>query len=250
MSSSPETTMSPPSAERVFPPWSVGRIVFWITVGVFLSIAIGGLIGVAIAAGSIWLKGGIDADAGQIAGFLAALLQGFVVFSLILFLLKRRDFSLGDAWGPFSLEVRQLGLVAFAGVAFMSAADLLIRVFYIETPPTLPGSWNWHLLLASEILTIAFIPAITEELLFRGLLYRAFRLRFSALDSALFSSLIFTLTHTQYLRFPFYLASVFLTGSICALLLERTRSLNSSIAFHFAANATTITTSYIIHFST
>ena len=250
MSETPNIPAPSPPAERIFPPWSVGRIVFWIAAGVFLSIAIGALLGVAVVVLSIWLEGGIDADVGQAAGFLAALLQGPVVFSLTLFLLRRRGFSLGDAWGSFSLEVRQFGLAALAGVAFMSAADLIIRVFHIEIPPVPALVWDWRLLLATEILTTAFMPAFAEELLFRGLLYRAFRLRFSALDAALFSSLIFTLTHTQYMRFPFYLAVVFLMGSVCAFLLERTRSLNSSIAFHFAANATTITTSYFIHFST
>lgn len=250
MSQIPVTAVPQPPAERVFPPWSVGRIVFWIAVGMFLSIVMGALIGVAVATISIWFGRGVDADMGQAAGLLAALLQGPVMFSLILFLLKRRGFSLSDAWGSFSIEARQLGLVMLAGVAFMSAADLIIRVFHLEIPPIPALVWNWRLLLASEILTTAFMPAIAEELLFRGLLYRAFRLRVSAIDAALFSSLIFTLTHTQYLRYPFYLAAVFLTGFICAFLLERTRSLNSSIAFHFATNATTITTGYFIHFST
>ena len=172
------------------------------------------------------------------------------MFSLILFFLRRRGFSLGDAWGSFSLEGRQLGLTMLAGIAFMSAADLIIRVFHLAVPPTSPLTWNWRVLMATDILTAGFIPAFAEELLFRGLLYRAFRLRFSALDAVLFSSLIFTLTHTQYLRFPFYLAVVFLMGSVCAFLLERTRSLNSSIAFHFAANTTTIITNYLIHFPT
>lgn len=86
-----------------------------------------------------------------------------------------------------------------------------------------------------------------EELLFRGLLYRAFRLRFSVLNALLFSSLIFALIHTQYIQYPFYMAVVFLMGVVCAFLLERTRSLNSSIAFHFAANTTAITTSYFNH---
>lgn len=247
MSETPEATMPQPPVERVFPPWSVGRIVFWIAVGLILSVIIGGLVGIAIAVINIWLEGGVDADVGQVAGLLAALLQGSVVFSLIPYLLKRRGFSLGDAWGSFSLEVRQFGLAILAGVAFMSAADLITRVFHLEIPTMSPAPWDWRLLLATEVLATAFMPAITEELLFRGLLYRAFRLRFSVLDAALFSSLFFTLTHTQYLGFPFYLAVIFLMGSVCALLLERTRSLNSSIAFHFAANATTIITFYLTY---
>jgi membrane protease YdiL (CAAX protease family) len=249
MSEISETSGSQPPAGRVFPPWSAGRIVFWIVVGVFVSIVIGALTGVTVAAVSIWLRGGIDTDTGQVAEFLAALLYKPVVFYLIFFFLKHRGFSLGDAWGSFSIDKRQLGLALLAGVAYMSAADLIIRVFHIETPSIPTIVWDWRLLLASDILTAGFMAAVSEELLFRGLLYRAFRLRLSALDATLFSSLIFALTHTQHLRYPFYLASVFLTGSICALLLERTRSLNYSVAFHFAANTMTITTFYLIHYS-
>lgn len=249
MSDTPETAVPQPPAERVFPPWSVGRIVFWIAMGVFLSIVIGAMIGVAVATGSIWLTGGIGEGVVQATGFLAALLQGSIVLFLIWFLLKRRGFSLGSAWGSFSVEAQRLGLVALAGAAFMSAADLTARVFHSEIVPTAPIAWDWKLVLASEILTTGFVAAISEELLFRGLLYRAFRLRFSMFDAALFSSLIFALTHTQYFHNPYYLAVVFLTGSVCAVLLERTRSLNSSIVFHFAANATTITTYYFTYYS-
>jgi membrane protease YdiL (CAAX protease family) len=249
MSEIPEAGVPRPSAERVFPPWPAGRIVVWIAVGVVLSIVIGTLIGIGAATLSIWLTGGVGESVAQATGFLAALLQGAIVFLLIWFLLKRCGFSLGNAWGSFSVKAQRLGLVALAGAAFMSAADLLARVFHTEIVPTASISWDWRLVLASEILTTGFVAAISEELLFRGLLYRAFRLRFSALDAMIFSSLIFALTHTQYFRNPYYLAVVFLTGSVCALLLENTRSLNSSIAFHVAANTTTITTYYLIYYS-
>lgn len=249
MSDIQEPTVPQPPAERVFPPWSVGRIVFWIAVGVFLSIVIGALIGVVVVVLSIWLEGGVDADVGQTAGLLVTLLQEPGVFFLILFLLKRRGFSLADAWGSFSLEVRQLGLAILAGVAFMSAADLIIRISHLEFPPTSPAPWDWRLLLASEILATGFMAAVAEELLFRGLLYRTFRMRFSSLDAAIFSSLVFTLTHTQYLRVPLKMAVIFALGMISSFLLERTRSLNSSIAFHFAANTTTTATYYLIHYS-
>ena len=249
MSETPETTTPQPPAERVFPPWSVGRLIFWIAVGVFLAIAAGGLLGAMVAAIGIWVGWGVDADVVQVATLFVEFLYGPIVFFLLLFLLKRRGFSLDDVWGSFSLEGRQLGPVILSGVAFMSAADLIARVFHLETSPTAPVLWDWRLLLATEILTTAFMAAIAEEMLFRGLLYRAFRLHFSALDAALFSSLVFTLTHTQYLRTPFKLAVVFLIGITSSFLLERTRSLNSSIAFHFAANTTTITTYYLTYYS-
>lgn len=249
MDEAPEISVPQPPAKRVFPPWSVGRIVGWIVVGAVVSVVMGVLIGLSVATVSIYLTGSIDLDLGQLASSIAAFLQGPVVFGLIWFLLRRKGYCLADVWGSSPFEWRQLGLVSLAAVAFMSSSDLLIRVFHLGFPPMPPAPWDWRLMLVSEIILAALIPSFMEELLFRGLLYRAFRLRFSAFDAALFSSLVFALTHTPYLLYPFFLASVFLTGLICAFLLERTRSLNASIAFHFAANTTTIVTSYFATYS-
>lgn len=249
MSNTPETTVPQLPVERVFPPWSVGRIVFWIAVGVFLSIPIGGLIGVAVAAIGIWLGRGDLLDLVQITKLLLQVLFGPTEFFVIYFLLKHKAYPLGAAWGTFSLDIRQIGLVVLSGTAFMSAADLIAIPFHVALPPPVSGHWNWPLLLAADILTNGFITAVAEELLFRGLLYRAFRLRFSAIDAALFSSLIFTLTHLHYLQHPFHLAITFLMGLINAFLFERTHSLNSSVAFHFAANTTTISSYYLAYYA-
>lgn len=249
MSETPEATMPQPPVERVFPPWSVGRIVFWIAVGTILSIPIGGLIGVAVAAIGIWLGRGDVLDLVQITKLLLQVLFGPTVFFLIRFLLKRKGYPLGAAWGMFLLDIRQIGLVVLSGTAFMSAADLIARTFHVTLPPPAPGHWNWRFLLAADILTNGFVTAVAEELLFRGLLFRAFRLRFSATDAAIFSSLFFTLTHLHYLQHPFHLSVTFLMGIVTALLLERTSTLNASIAFHFSANTTTIFSYYLTCYS-
>ncbi len=248
MSDTPETTVSQPPPERVFPPWSAGRIVFWIAVGVVLSIVIGALIGVAVATLSIWITGGIDSDFGQVTGSVAALLQGSMIFALIWFLLNRKGYSLADAWGSFSIEWRQLGLVTLAGVAFISAADLVIRVLHLDSPFTRPA-WDWRILWANEILITCLTVPFAEELLFRGLLFRAFRLRFSSLHSAFFSSLIFAIAHTHYLTTPPRLVTVFLMGLVCAYLVERTRSLTPGVVFHFVANFSAATIYFLAHYS-
>ena len=55
MTETPDITIPSSPTERIFPPWSVGRIVFWIAAGVVLSIVGGALIGVGVVVLSIWL---------------------------------------------------------------------------------------------------------------------------------------------------------------------------------------------------
>lgn len=247
MSDTPQTSTSPSAAERVFPPWSVGRIVFWMSAFQGISILGGALIGLAAVSINIWLGRDVDASVVEISKFAVRLIYGPTALILILFCTKRAGFSLDDLWGSFSIDLRQLGLMVISGIALISSAMLLYNTFFSYTPSiTPPAPWDWRLLFATEILSDAVIVVVAEELLFRGLLYRAFRLRYSIWASILFTTLIFTLVHTHYLRFPFQLGTVFLMGAVTAFLLERTHSISSSIVFHLAANATTISTAYYV----
>ncbi|MCC7263564.1 MAG: CPBP family intramembrane metalloprotease, partial [Candidatus Latescibacteria bacterium] len=167
---------------------------------------------------------------------------------LIGLLLRHRGHSRAHAWGSYSFERKQLGLIVLAGIAFASTANLAVNLFGLDSPPAAPA-WDWRLSWASEILTLCLAVPIAEELLFRGLLYRAFRLRFTALDSALFSSLIFALTHTQYYHAPFMLVSVLLMGMVSSSLLERTSSLTPGITFHVSSNMATTAIRYLSLFS-
>jgi len=113
---------------------------------------------------------------------------------------------------------------------------LLIIGLGIEIPPDILREFlpdKISPLLATEmIVVVAIIAPIAEEIIFRGVLYRALRQRFSLRTSLLLSSALFGIIHFDIYRF----IPLMFMGIIMAYLLEKTRSIYSSILFHIANN--------------
>ena len=90
----------------------------------------------------------------------------------------------------------------------------------------------WGLLFA--VVSTCLLAPVSEEILYRGVLFRAFRNRLGVISAALLSSVVFASLH-------FYdvygLASVGIFGLSCALLYSATGSLTTTIALHMLYNA-------------
>lgn len=237
---------------RQFPPWSTGRLIGWMIGFLVFSVFIGGLSGTAVTLANIWFDLGLaNPELVLIARLPAQAVYSGLCFLFILFRLKRAGSSLRQAWGPFRVEPRHLGLALGCGAALMAVAALASQIFtgQIDTPPTETLPIDWHLVLGAEILANAFAAGIAEEVFFRGLLYRSLRRRLGAEKAVVLSALLFTANHTSLLTSPLRLVFILLFGLIAALLFERTRSLSSCIAFHLAANTTLFTIYYLAYFA-
>ncbi len=89
--------------------------------------------------------------------------------------------------------------------------------------------------LVFVIISACIVAPLSEEILYRGILYRAFSNKFGVLAAALASSVIFASLHF----YDYYgLASVATFGFVCALLYQSTGSLVNVIALHMLYNAT------------
>jgi len=96
--------------------------------------------------------------------------------------------------------------------------------------------------LLINIFIIALVPAIGEELLFRGVMLRLFKDIFTNVHIAVFvSAVIFSLFHLQFFGF---LPRVFL-GMILGYLFVYTRNLWVPIVFHFVNNAASVIVYYL-----
>ena len=95
------------------------------------------------------------------------------------------------------------------------------------------------------VLLLAILPAIGEELIFRGVILHGLRTRFNDVIAVVISAGMFALMHgnLQQLVYPFLL------GLIMGWIVLRTGSLISSIIVHFINNFLVVTFSYI-QFST
>jgi len=81
-------------------------------------------------------------------------------------------------------------------------------------------------------LSVSFVPALAEEVLFRGLMIRSLRV-FRVSLCVLMSALAFALMHFSVSGFPLYFAC----GLILGMAYVSTGSLSVSIAVHFLCNA-------------
>jgi membrane protease YdiL (CAAX protease family) len=86
-------------------------------------------------------------------------------------------------------------------------------------------------------LLFAFVTAIaapvTEELFFRGFLFKGFRQKYGWVNALLLSSFIFALFHGQIAT----LIPTFLLGALFAYLYQRTESVFPGMFLHFAVNS-------------
>ena len=138
------------------------------------------------------------------------------------------------AWSPgFCLPVF-LGLANFGNLL----GGLLCRVFGIEQPGTLLAAGGMELFV--QFLSLCLVPAVTEELFFRGALQGLLRPSGSA--AAIFgTALLFGLLHLDLAQG--------LTAFICAVFLgwlaERSGSILPGMLLHFINNTLAFLTLYL-----
>ena len=146
------------------------------------------------------------------------------------------------------LIIIAVGIVSLFGVQyFIGAVDDLLKLmgYPLEEPsPNLPESLinpKSFGIFALSVFVTCVLPAISEELLFRGVIFQGLRRRFGDVASILLSSLMFALMHQnlQQLVYPFFL------GTIMSWLVLRTGSLFSSMLVHFTNNFLTILFTYL-----
>jgi hypothetical protein len=96
-------------------------------------------------------------------------------------------------------------------------------------------------LLLIKLLVIAVLPAIAEELIFRGiLLKKLYESSNNKHYAVLISSLIFAAVHIQ----PLVILPMFFLGCILGYLYTKTNNIIYSMIFHFLFNASTILLGY------
>lgn len=82
------------------------------------------------------------------------------------------------------------------------------------------------------VMAFAILPAVTEELLFRGIVLSSYE-TMGVCTAVLVSSAAFAMSHFSFVRFPVY----FFSGLVLAGVLYATRSLFASVVIHAINNA-------------
>ena len=149
----------------------------------------------------------------------------------------------------FKLDWKIYLLLIFTGVMslfgiqyFIGSIDKLLEIIGFPLKEGLmiiePTNW-WKYLLS--IVILAFVPAVCEELLFRGVILNGLRSKFNDYISIVLAALMFALMHQNLQQFVY----PFLLGCIMGWIVLRTGSLVSSILVHFINNFLVVTFSFI-----
>lgn len=125
----------------------------------------------------------------------------------------------------------QIFMISEETISFLNPEDLKqLKSIEEQTQNLLHQIMKSHLLL--NILVFAVVPAICEEIFFRGFLFQNFK-RFSSVFIAIFfSSLIFSLLHFQI--YGFFVR--WIMGAMLAFLFFYGKSIHSAIFAHFINN--------------
>lgn len=117
--------------------------------------------------------------------------------------------------------------------------ELAAHLFGLPSPATSlnspPLDYHSGLYLVYGLLASGVVGPLAEEILFRGIIYRWLRTRFSVRFGVVASATVFALFHLFYPVMA--LAAVFLMGVAAAILYQRSGSLWPAIALHSLNNA-------------
>ncbi len=92
-----------------------------------------------------------------------------------------------------------------------------------------------------NLLLLGVIPAICEEFIFRGVIYKGLRQKYSATSSILLCGLIFALMHGSITQFIY----PFILGCLLSFVMEKTNNLLYTILIHLFNNFTTVFISFL-----
>ncbi len=165
--------------------------------------------------------------------------------ALLVGLIARRDIQ------PFSYHRRVSPGTAvpalMAAVGLMILANMVASVIsaYLEAAgipmPNMPNTMDSSVLsLILNLVATAVLPALCEELVFRGYVLQALRPQGDGIAIVL-SSLLFSLLHGNLLQIPF----AFILGLVMAYLTLQTGNIWMAVALHFITNGLSVVLQYV-----
>lgn len=139
---------------------------------------------------------------------------------------------------PSLTNVVKIILFTFCIMPFITILNSISTIF-VENHAANTMSYLTSNPLWLNVLFIAFIPAVCEEYLFRGLLFHGYKKR-NPFKAMLMSSFLFGLIHMNVNQFVY----AFVMGCILCMLVYATGTVLSSMISHFVFNGINVALSY------
>lgn len=204
-------------------------------IGLGLAIVLAGVLGLALSPVSVAFDSDDPVSLGLGAGATLAFELGLLLIVYRMTIARGSGASqlglTGAGWKAsasfFSLVACYASLYAYVG------AIKALGVPGLEPAAQLPTAlFDYPAVVAVVGVSVVLVAPITEELFFRGFFFRGLSNGFGVLPAALASGFIFSLAHLN----PGAIIPFTLIGAIFAISYQRTGSLLTPIASHFAFN--------------
>lgn len=165
-------------------------------------------------------------------------------FTLIALIALIRGFKLAvrEIWGKGTRSAKTYSLCIGIGSAMAAIIDYVEGERRLNTNMDITfDAGSILLLMAFYLLVTGILTSVTEELCFRGFVYRVLLKRFDMKKAVVLSAAIFALVHPHYLNDSVASSlAVFAIGTLAAVLVNKTRSLAAPLILHMSYNMVSI----------
>lgn len=167
--------------------------------------------------------------------FFVATFEFILLIPIAVIFLWRRVSWIALGFKPFNRDALALGCGLLVAVYVLVIINNLIMmalgvVTQADVISDILGEIDAPYLFA---FTTAIVAPITEEMFFRGFLFKGLREKYGWVNALMFSSIIFALFHGQLAT----LLPTFLLGALFAYMYQRTESIFPGMVLHFTVNA-------------
>ena len=128
----------------------------------------------------------------------------------------------------------------YAGVLANIPVNMILYTLGVEITPKVPEITTFASYLGG-VLTMCLLPAVFEEVMFRGVVLNYFR-QFGKKSAIIFSSLLFAIMHMDISNF----LATFVLGLVLSNIVCRSNRIVYSMIAHFCVNFTSVTLTYIM----
>ena len=177
---------------------------------------------------------------GIVANFFVS--SGIIVLPALLFL----AFS-GEDWrevlGFHKIKWSTVGMIVIFTFLSMPLTTLInaFSMLFVENAVMQMSDQVLELPFLAAFFFIAVSAPVSEEIVFRGVVYRGYRRSGTLLQAAVFSALLFAVGHLNFNQ----AAYAFVIGMILVLLVEATGSIWASIIYHVVFNGYSVCVMYL-----
>ena len=199
--------------KRDFPPWPISILLTWLIGALIFSIILAKPLVYTVSYMNI--KYSFDLDLEEQFFYtimLVYIIHTGLIYAFIIFQLRRTFYSLGDVWLSFNFKPKHIAISLLLGTILLVLQLLVHKTLtglFVE-PPTYDIRLDWRIALGIELMVMACMISLVEEVLFRGILYQALHKQFSTVKAIILSAFIFMIYHVDHiLTYDFSLLAQF-----------------------------------------